>query len=81
MSNTNTAIAKTAAQQRQRRQTNAQRYAPKPALNTPAKQVAQPKQDPRLRKILVDTLDALKRPDQAPSQVIYEALLKASQLR
>ena len=66
---------------KKRKSANALMYAAKPA---PANHLQLVKnatiQDPKLRRILVETLDALKRPDAVPSKVIYEALEKASKV-
>lgn len=58
-----------------RRQLNQQQYAPR---LRPAPPTTQLNQDPRLRKLTVDVLEELKRPDAVPSVVIYKALAAAA---
>lgn len=65
---------------RRQREAHAQRYAPRrPAAVQPAR--VQTHEDPQLRRILVQTLDALRRPDVVPSEIIYGALKQAQASR
>lgn len=59
----------------ERRRANRLLYAPREDRPMAAQQ---PQQDPRLRRLLVQVLDELKRPDAVPSVIIYDALQKAA---
>ena len=66
-----------------RKAENADRYKPKKPqelLNSVYLKPT-PVQDPKIRTIVVETLDALKMPGAIPSVIINNALLKAMALR
>lgn len=64
-----------------RRQANAALYAPRRPTVRLAVPAVRSKEDPRLRRLLVETLDALKRPDAVPSIIIQSALSQAAAMK
>lgn len=75
MSVSNSAVAK--PDLRARRAAQAEKYAPRQVVRQAP---ATPVEDIRLRKLLAQTLDALKRPDAIPSRILMDSLVQAKAL-